>query len=246
MVEGLLTSSKAKVHKQTKITEILKVNQPGNSKPVYHLKGKGDIPAQAYDVVIVAAPLEVKTYYFECKDCAHWPKQESLGEFWQTVATFVLGGVNLTHFNFSNPEEVPEVIATTENPDNFFNSIGLQEPVADREKKDPTQSVAVRKVFSRSPLHPSQFDELFSSKDETRVVPWLAYPHYTPPETFLPFVLDEGVFYVNAIEYAASAMEMSAVGANNAALLAHHYYTGAADPGPSISSAQGRNSQDEL
>jgi len=58
----------------------------------------------------------------------------------------------------------------------------------------------------------------------------MAYPHYTPPEKFWSFVLDDGVFYVNAIEHSASAMEMSAVSAKNAALLAHKYYTGGSSP----------------
>ena len=56
-----------------------------------------------------------------------------------------------------------------------------------------------------------------------KVASWLAYPHFTPPEKFWSFALDDGVFYVNAI---VSAMEMSAVSAKNAALLAHKYYTG--------------------
>ena len=54
-------------------------------------------------------------------------------------------------------------------------------------------------------------------------MPWLAYPHYTPPEKFLPFQLDDGVFHVNAVERAASAMEMVSIGGRNVALLAHQY-----------------------
>ena len=36
-------------------------------------------------------------------------------------------------------------------------------------------------------------------------------------------MLDEGVFYVNAIERVASAMEMSCLGGRNAALLVKDY-----------------------
>ena len=63
-----------------------------------------------------------------------------------------------------------------------------------------------------------------------KVVSWLAYPHFTPPEKFWSFALDDGVFYVSAIEHSVSAMEMSAVSAQNAALLSHKYYTGWSSP----------------
>ena len=50
------------------------------------------------------------------------------------------------------------------------------------------------------------------------------YPHYDPPEQFPPFVLDNGgLFYINCIEKAASALEMSAIGAKNVALLTKEY-----------------------
>ena len=241
--EGLLASSTPTVHKQTKITEIQKVVQTAESRPKYFLKGEGEIPSDAFDAVIVAAPLEVPENYVKCVGCAVWPEQESLGTFWPTVAAFVKGEVNLSHFRFSSPEQVPEVILTTENDENFFNSIGYQEPVTaqDRREEDPTQRIAVRKVFSRSVLASPQLDELFSSREETKVVPWLAYPLYAPPEGFLPFVLDEGVFYVNAIEYAASAIEMSAIAGNNVALLAHRYLAGAGNPGAGDSQAKTRD-----
>ncbi len=52
---------------------------------------------------------------------------------------------------------------------------------------------------------------------------WLAYPVYNPPEECPSFVLDSGMFYINGIEKAASAMEMSAIGGKNVALLARNY-----------------------
>ena len=81
----------------------------------------------------------------------------------------------------------------------------------------------VWKVFSRKPLTDDEKLKLFSESKQSKEVIWLAYPHYTPPEKFLPFILDDGVFYVNAIEWAASAMEMSALSGRNAALLTGNY-----------------------
>lgn len=223
--DGLLSTSKATVYKNTKITEVVKTTDGSDERPVYILKGDSQIPDKQYDMVIVAAPFEIANYFFDCKDCKQWPVPKELGEFWRTVATFVHGQVNMTHFGFSTENDIPEVIGTTETPKNYFNSVGLQEPVNNRSNTDPKE-LPIRKVFSRSELTPSQLNELFANKDEVKVVSWLAYPHFTPPEKFWSFVLDDGVFYVNAIEHSASAMEMSAVSAKNAALLAYHYYTG--------------------
>ena len=52
---------------------------------------------------------------------------------------------------------------------------------------------------------------------------WHAYPRFAPPERFAPFKLAAGVYYNNAWENAASAMEMSAISAYNSALLVQRY-----------------------
>lgn len=48
---------------------------------------------------------------------------------------------------------------------------------------------------------------------------WLAYPKLEPTSIWDSFVLGKGIFYNNAIEVTASAMEMSAIAARNSALL---------------------------
>ena len=81
-------------------------------------------------------------------------------------------------------------------------------------------------MFSREPLTSATINKLFvtgTSTPEYTSVPWSAYPKYSPPESFLPFQLDDGVFHVNAVERASSAMEMVAIGGRNVALLGHQY-----------------------
>ena len=114
--DGLLSSSKATVYKNTRVTEVVKNNNGGTERPVYTLKGDGNIPDKQYDMVIVAAPLEISSYFFDCKGCRNWPSPKELGEFWRTVATFVHGHINLTHFGFGTEYDIPEVIGTTETP----------------------------------------------------------------------------------------------------------------------------------
>ena len=153
------------------------------------------------------------------------------------MATFVHGRINLTHFRFGTEYDIPEVIGTTETPKNYFNSIGKQQPVENRTEEDP-KGTLIRKVFSRSDLTDSQLNELFSRVNEVKVVSWLAYPHFTHPEKFWSFVLDDGIFYINAIEHSASF--------KNAALLAHQYYTGKVSNVPPQNSSSNTTPKGEL
>lgn len=46
---------------------------------------------------------------------------------------------------------------------------------------------------------------------------------FSPPEDFAPFVLANGLFYNNALENAASAMEIAAIAGKNCAILSMQY-----------------------
>ncbi len=46
------------------------------------------------------------------------------------------------------------------------------------EDTDPSSLPEVWKVFSQSPLTEEMLDEMFEHREETRVMDWLAYPHY--------------------------------------------------------------------
>lgn len=58
---------------------------------------------------------------------------------------------------------------------------------------------------------------LFLEKLETKVCDWLAYPDYSTNQTLSNFVLTNDLYHINAIEWSASAMEMSVIGAKNVA-----------------------------
>lgn len=219
--ESLLEASHATIFKNTPVSEVTKV--PGKDPNTHAYSITTNVGKRnGYDIVIVAVPLTSKDHYFPCSTCSNWPEPSKTKKFWQTVATFVQGEINYKHFGFKSKDDVPEGILTTENGKNYFNSIGLQQPVEDRENTD-IRGKTVHKIFSRNPLTQEQIEELFSERNETDMVTWLAYPDLRPGENFTSFVLDDGVFYVNAIEHAASAMEMLSVGAKNAALLAYQY-----------------------
>ncbi|XP_028399919.1 prenylcysteine oxidase-like [Dendronephthya gigantea] len=192
--EGLLNKSSVILNKNTQIIEIIKKSDTKeDGKPLYYLRSVESLINTPFDVVIVALPLDIAQNFIGCSECSNWPMQTELGQFQQTVATFVDGNLNDNTFKKDS-----SVIGTMEKPEIFFSSIGKQPSVY--KGNDSGAEGNVWKVFSRKPLTDDQKHKLFSESKESKEVIWLAYPHYTPPEKFLSFVLDDGVFYVNTIE----------------------------------------------
>lgn len=55
-----------------------------------------------------------------------------------------------------------------------------------------------------------------SIRSSTIRINWAAYPHYSAPEKFAPYILDGNhLYYINTFENAASNIETSAVSAQN-------------------------------
>uniref|UniRef100_J3S9B1 Prenylcysteine oxidase 1 n=1 Tax=Crotalus adamanteus TaxID=8729 RepID=J3S9B1_CROAD len=176
------------------------------------------VTSDAYDILLIATPLQRKianiTFHNFSPQIPEFP-----APYHQTVATFVRGHINASFFGYQDPSPFHlKTIFTMEDPHLFINSLGMVSPV------QGNLSPPVWKLFSRQLLTNEQLKLLFSSYDLVEVRIWLAYPHYSPPEKCPPFILHDHMYYVNAIEWAASAMEMSAISAKNVALLAHHHW----------------------
>lgn len=186
---------------------------------------------KGFDVVIVANPLNTSSIKYDNFSSDVYTAAATT-PYERVVATFCKGKINQQFFGVeATSPNFPLVILTTDmkSPPFLFNSIGLEVPseVPQKEVKQYIQDEPVRvwKVFSPQPLTQDQRLSLFPDMNPNEVVShdWLAYPHYEAPYQAPSFVLDDGVFYINAIEKASSAMEMSAIGAKNAALLARDY-----------------------
>lgn len=157
---------------------------------------------------------------------SHFP-----GRYQQTVTTLVHGLLNVSflgssadpaHFLFSD-------ILTTEHKPLAINSLSSLDPVSipTDYARPPASRPAVWKVFSPQPLTQEQLAAMFLRWDAVSERRWLAYPAYSPPHRATPpFQLHERLYYLSGVEWAASAMEMSAISARNLALLAHHRWHG--------------------
>lgn len=185
------------------------------------------LTGDTYDIVLIAAPLGRKMANITFRNFDP-PIAEFPNAYHQTVTTVVHGRLNASFFGYRDPQAFRlGAVFTTDNPKLFINSVAAVSPVGDAGAggKPPSQS-AVWKVFSNEVLTKEQLHLLFSSYDSVKVKAWLAYPQYSPPERCPPIVLHEQLYYLNGLERAASAMEISAIAARNAALLAFHRWHG--------------------
>lgn len=211
----LLRLSKATLHR----AQVTKVTLTKSGKFVLEFfpvaESSQDQEYKEYDTVIFATPLTEDKSKIVFKNFSMPLKFP--GRFHRTVCTIVFGSLNYTHFRFHDENDALNEILTIK--DVFFNSVGMILPVDyDGTKKSYSD---MWKVFSQAPLSSQELDMLFSKRSYVNVIDWLAYPQYTLNHEMGSFVLAKNVFYVNAIEWAASAMEMSVIGAKNVALLAY-------------------------
>ena len=188
-----------------------------------------------YDVVIIAAPLYEKNIQFRDFPTPVYTEEMTSTTYHRTVAEIIAGEINPAFFGLDeNDRSFPLLHLITDAAQSQapfpFCCVGVLTPAEEPESANAAYSKPltedrsrVWKIFSPRPLTGDEKRQMFKTIDAEATVDWLAYPNYSPPESFPPFELDAGVFYVNGIEKAASAMEMSAVGGMNCALLARDY-----------------------
>lgn len=184
-----------------------------------------------YDIVVIATPLhqgksDITFSGFSPLIPSHYP-----GRYQQTVSTMVHGLLNMSYLRSTEPaaEFTVTDVLTTDSKDCFIISLNSADPVHIPEgyKRPPASQTKVWRVFSPQSLSQEQLENLFVSWDSVTETRWLAYPLYRSPHNRSPpFILHNRIYYLNAVEWAASAMEMSAISARNLALLAHHQWHG--------------------
>ncbi|KAF6207369.1 hypothetical protein GE061_018610 [Apolygus lucorum] len=206
--QKLLAASKA-----TFVNSFVKQIGRQGKQFVVHTESNGTRSESLFDFVIISTPLTV--------DPARKNKIQFTGllsditvpgNYWTTVCTVVKGDINPAYFGFKTPQDVPDLVISV--TDSIFNSISTINPVF-RGQSCGT----VWKVFSKKPLTDVELNTMFQNIKFVEHIDWLAYPHYYVKQHSYNFTLSEGLYYTNAIEWAASAIEMEIIGARNVALL---------------------------
>jgi len=216
VVHCALNISKARVVKG-EVKEVL-----ATSDGSFQLKYSEDsldekVVTKQFDLVVIASPLTSDKSTISISP----PTQVFPGSYHTTVATIVRG------------ELIPQGIGYSDNSSTLTNfylshnstlvSVAKLSPV-DYNPSTDRFLPPVFKVFSTKPLAPHELSTMFSSIFSVSVFDWLAYPSYSLKDDFSTFQLLPGLFYINRVEWAASAMEMSVIGAKNVANLAANYW----------------------
>ena len=221
--EGLLKKSGANLI-QGEVTTVLLSDEssPPTYQVDYKVRSSDDVKSKEYDIVILATPIYegITNIKFEDFQTDIKPVQDP---FHLTVANYMEGQPNTSYFGIDSIESFPSTFFTC-NESVFFNAFGKQKPV-----DGSVPEIPVYKAFSNKVLKLDQLKELVPEISDLRVVEWMAYPQYASSIELPSFTLHEQMYHINAIEMAASAMEMSVVGAKNVALLAYYRYQGIYD-----------------
>lgn len=229
IAEKVLQASRATFHNEDVLT-VTRATLCG--KIQYEITSEEGDNGELFDVVILANPLNTSAINFKDFPSAIYTSATT-SPYQRTVSEFVQGRINKSFFNVSdNDNKFPQIILTTDmaGAPFDFRSVAVevpseipQERVSEFLKTGREEPIRVWKLFTPKPLTENEKKQIFVEIVDEATVDWLAYPKYHPPEQAPPFILDDGMFYINAIEKAASAMEMSAIGAKNVALLAREY-----------------------
>ncbi|XP_012662837.1 prenylcysteine oxidase 1 [Otolemur garnettii] len=224
---GLLQASKSNLISGSVmyIEEKTRTKQKGNPTKMYEVvyQTRSETHSDFYDIVLVATPLNRKMSNITFLNFDP-PIQEFHQYYEHIVATLVKGELNSSLFSSRALDNFGlSTILTTDNSDLFINSLGIMSSIRQTESPQPsTDGTYVWKMFSPETLTKAQILKLFLSYDYAVKKPWLAYPHYEPPQKCPSIILHDRLYYTSGIECAASAMEMSAIAGYNAALLAYH------------------------
>ncbi|KAG5308441.1 PCYXL protein, partial [Acromyrmex insinuator] len=198
----------------TKIRNLANDHDVSQYEVTYINKDSTDPMTSNYDIVIIAAPL-TSDQEFQIKFIGFPGNLVIPGKYQTTYATFIKANLKPNYFNLQEP--LDEILSCNPNK-TTISSVGKVNPVDDSFRKDPQ----IWKVFSRKPLETSLVHDMFSKIIEKKEIAWKAYPRYSTKMNFDNFKLHDALYYVNAFEWAGSAMEMSAIAGRNVAILAYN------------------------
>ncbi|XP_062582100.1 prenylcysteine oxidase 1-like [Saccostrea cucullata] len=218
--QKLVTEAKAQVIQGT-VMSVQLLQYQDKTYRVEYVDSEKKEQHKDYDIVIIATPLHDEMSEIDFEDFPS-PIENFPQKYHKLTATFVEGTPNSKYYGIDNAEEVPTEILTC-NDTILVNSQGKKEDVLG----NPAN---VYKVFSNVPPSEENIKQMFTSKKDIRMFSMMAYPEYsTVGEELPPFVLHDSLYYLNGIEMAASAMEMSSIAGKNVALLAYNHWHGNLD-----------------
>ena len=206
LCDGLVREAKATLRTHAEITGVAK---EGKELTLQLSNGH----SATHDAVVLATPAGASTLALSGLELS--ASSLSRYPFQVTWATFIKGTPRAEYFGLRSAKDLPDAVLTVEHEAIPFNSLGLVATASD--------GTHIYKLFSREQVTDSLLDKMFESRDAVEQIRWEAYPVLRPLGELPPFRLADGLYWVNAMEFAVSTMETEAVAARNVAnLVAAH------------------------
>ncbi|CAF0806793.1 unnamed protein product [Didymodactylos carnosus] len=184
--------------------------QPANSKLVH---------AVEYDFAVIAFPLHDKMTDFVLSSLTLNPTDYRMQT---TISNYIYGRFNCLQYNLTNDEckRLDAIFYT--NPKLPYRCAAQQIDVEYKHSSvNKEKPLNIYKVFSPDKLSKTDYDQIFMKDNYTILneINWFAYPKYSYPQKMPPIRLSDNIFYLNALEWASSCMEIEAISARNIAIL---------------------------
>ena len=203
------------------VSEVHRVDeddQGGNARLSYQPSNSELVHSVDYDYVILAFPLHrdnINDFVFHSTTAQFNPYDYRMQS---TYANFLKGKLDCQKYNITKDdcEKLTAIFYTKSSLP--YRCVAQQQTVNEAEKVSKKD---VYKIFSPDKLSSGDYAQIFEQSDLQIVneMPWLAYPKYEYPQKLPPIQLDENIFYVNAMEWSASCMEVEIISARNIAML---------------------------
>jgi prenylcysteine oxidase/farnesylcysteine lyase len=195
LARKLVKASNSKVKLRCKVKSIEKTSN-GSFRVL------SDENISVFDGVIVAAPLEVANITFE--GVANQKRQTR--EYQKIYIRVMTGSIDPSYFNLVVSTKLPSIILTSKEAD----------PITRFSVNKSTRDESWVTVTSTEPIGDDLLDDLFKNGRTILDHTWkAAYPIFKPIQKIPLTCLDNGLVYLNAIESAASSLELSAFAALN-------------------------------
>lgn len=204
--QHLLESAAAEVRLETAVNRIS--TQSTGDGPTYDIETEQGT-GERFDAVCLATPLEVSDIEFENVDL---PDNVADRRYVTLHVSIVVGRLDPAYFDCHTAGDIPGFVLTKAGTDDPFMFLLKRGETADG-------TAAIYQLWSRTAGDDERLTDVFAQIDDHRTVTWDAFPELSPGVSMPPFRFAHGLYYVNAAESIASAMEAEAIGSRNVANL---------------------------
>ncbi|CAF1168096.1 unnamed protein product [Rotaria magnacalcarata] len=195
-------------------------DQGGNVRLSYQPSTSDLVNSVDYDHIVIAFPLHrdnIADFVVQATDSFYQYDYRMQS----THANFLHGKLDCQKYNLTDDEcqRLNAIFYTKSSLP--YRCVAQQQPVNLNEEQNKKPDKSVYKIFSPEELNLLHYEQIFDKENFKLIqdIPWLAYPKYEHPQKLPPIQINKNIFYLNAMEWSSSCMEIEVISARNIALL---------------------------